>query len=235
MDGVHDLGGMHGFGPVEPEADEPVFHADWERRALAVTLATGALGRWSIDRSRFTREQLPPAVYLSSSYYEIWIRGLERLLVEAGLLAPADLTDQARADLPDGTEVPARDRPSPAAEAVPWSALRAGLDRGTPYDRDVATTPAFAAGDAVRTRNDHPRGHTRVPRYARGRVGRVVAVRGPFVAAERNAVPAGTPSPGEADWLYTVEFDATALWGADADPTGTVAIDAWQHSLEPAP
>lgn len=230
MDGVHDLGGMHGFGPVEPEVNEPIFHADWERRALAVTLATGALGRWSIDRSRFTREQLPPAVYLSSSYYEIWLRGLERLLVEAGLLAPADLTEQARADLP---EAPASATAPAPAEAVPWAALRAGLDRGTPYDRDVATTPEFAAGDLVRTRNDHPRGHTRVPRYARGRVGRVVAVRGPFVVAERNAVPAGTPAPCEADWLYTVEFDATTLWGDDADPTSSVTIDAWQHSLEP--
>ena len=230
MNGGQDLGGQMGFGPVLPEPNEPIFHADWERRALAVTLSTGALGRWSIDRSRFTREQLPPAVYLSSSYYEIWLRGLERLLVEAGLLAPADLTGQARADLPVG---PGSAPPPAPAEAVPWPALRAGLDRGTPYDRDVATTPTFAVGDEVRTRNDHPRGHTRVPRYARGHLGRVVAVRGPFVVAERNAVPAGPPAPGEADWLYTVEFDAATLWGADADPTSSVTIDAWQHSLEP--
>lgn len=139
MDGVHDLGGMHGFGPVRTGADEPVFHADWERRVLAVTLATGALGRWSIDRSRFTREQLPPATYLTSSYYEIWLRGLERLLVQARLLTPEDLCAEARAELDaavaDDDEV---------ADDAAAAASTDGADAATTVD--VAST---AAADPV--------------------------------------------------------------------------------------
>lgn len=246
MDGVHDLGGMHGFGPVRPDTDEPLFHAAWEERVLAVTLATGALGRWTIDRSRFTRESLPPATYLRSSYYEIWLRGLERLLVESGLLAADDLSPVARADLPERADATPAD-PSAAprataesaaagapAAAVPWARLRGALDAGTPYTRDVAHDPAFAVGDRVRTTDDHPAGHTRLPRYARGKVGTVLAVRGAHVFADRNAVPAGTPAPGEARWLYTVEFDGPTLWGADADPTSAVTIDAWEPCLRAA-
>ena len=268
MDGVHDLGGMHGFGPVRPDTDEPLFHAPWEERVLAVTLATGALGRWTIDRSRFTRESLPPAIYLSSSYYEIWLRGLERLLVESGLLAADDLGPTARADLPEGagsahdTAATTSTAPAPGtastapapgtastapapgtastapapgtAVAVPWERLQASLDAGTPYVRDVAGGPAFAAGERVRTCADHPAGHTRLPRYARGKVGTVLAVRGAHVFADRNAVPAGTPAPGEARWLYTVEFDGPTLWGADADPTSSVTVDAWEPCLAAA-
>jgi nitrile hydratase subunit beta len=91
MNGAHDLGGMHGFGPIEPEANEPPFHHEWERRAFAITLAAGALGEWNLDMSRYAREQLPPAEYLSSSYYEHWLYGLERLLVERGLLTRAEI------------------------------------------------------------------------------------------------------------------------------------------------
>lgn len=248
MDGIHDLGGMHGFGPVRPEPDEPVFHHDWERRVLAVTLATGALGRWSIDRSRFTREQLPPATYLNSSYYEIWLRAVERLLVQSGLLAREDLTDPARAEAgrPDSSlATPAAQAlPTPTAghpatsdastRAVPWPALRASLDAGTPYTREVPTSPVFSVGDRVRTASDHPAGHTRLPRYARDKAGLVVAVRGAHVVAATNAVPAGTPAPGHADWLYTVQFDASTLWGADADPASTVCVDVWEPQLRAA-
>lgn len=232
MDGVHDLGGMHGFGPVRPESDEPLFGDDWERRVLAVTLATGALGRWSIDRSRFTREQLPPATYLSSSYYEIWLRALERLLVQSGLLALDDLATQARADLGEPGAPPTGSQP---ARAVAWPALRASLDAGSPYTREVATTPAFAVGDRARTAGDHPAGHTRLPRYTRDKVGVVVAVRGAHVVAQVNAVPAGTPAPGHADWLYTVQFDGPTLWGADADPASTVSIEVWEPHLSAEP
>lgn len=238
MDGVHDLGGMHGFGPVRPEPDEPVFHTDWERRVLAVTLATGALGRWSIDRSRFTREQLPPATYLSSSYYEIWLRALERLLVQSGLLTRQDLPEPARAQLgdtaptPPGTSASADESSAhAAAQAVTWPALRASLDAGTPYTREIATAPAFTVGDRVRTAGDHPAQHTRLPRYARDKVGVVVAVRGAHVVAHTNAVPAATPAPAHADWLYTVQFDGPTLWGADADPASTVSIDVWEPHL----
>lgn len=209
MDGVHDMGGMHGFGPVEPEADEPVFHAEWERRVLALTLAAGVHGRWSIDQSRAYRESLPPVTYLSSSYYEIWLRALEQLVDESGLL-----------DEEGG---------APDAEA-----MIASLVRGTTYDREPTGPAAFAVGDRVRTRHDHPAGHTRLPRYARDRVGTVVAVRGTHVFADASGVRLDRERPDRAEWLYAVEFAATDLWGADADPTATLALEAWEPYLEAA-
>ena len=96
MNGAHDMGGMHGFGPVEPEEAEPVFHAEWERRAFAITLASGALGLWTLDKSRYVRETTPPARYLRSSYYEIWLFGLEAVLIENGVLSAAEI--EARED-----------------------------------------------------------------------------------------------------------------------------------------
>lgn len=237
MDGVHDLGGMHGFGPVVLEEGEPVFHADWERRALALTLATGALGRWTIDRSRHVRESLPPALYLGSSYYEIWLRGLDRLLAESGLL------DTGRAaDIDDGLR-PGAAPPAPAA--VPWPTLRESLERGSPYEREADAPARFAVGRRVRTLVMHPSGHTRLPRYARGKVGQVVAVRGAHVFPDRNAAPdaagaapgptrAQAPPTSSPEWLYTVAFDGRELFGADADPTVTVTIDAFEPYLRPA-
>ena len=97
MNGIHDLGGMHGFGPVDPERDEPVFHHEWERRAFAVTMAAGFLGEWNIDMSRYAREQMPPAEYLATTYYEHWLFGLEQLLVERGLLTRAEIEERVAA------------------------------------------------------------------------------------------------------------------------------------------
>ena len=97
MNGGQDLGGMHGFGPIAPEADEPVFHAEWERRAFALTLAMGARGEWNLDQSRHARESMPPARYLNASYYEIWLYGLETLLAERGLVSPQELAERVAA------------------------------------------------------------------------------------------------------------------------------------------
>lgn len=209
MNGVHDLGGMQSFGPVLPEPDEPFFHPDWERRALAITLALGALGRWNIDQSRHVRESLPPATYLSSSYYEIWLRGLDVLLPGSGLLEEEGV--QAR-----------------TAEQ-----LIAGFSAQGSYERPISHDPAYAVGQRVRARDLNPRGHTRLPRYARGRVGTVVAVRGAHVFPDRNAAPLGTTPEQEPEWLYTVDFDGRELWGEDADRTLTVSIDAWEPYLAP--
>lgn len=209
MNGVHDIGGMHGFGSVVPEPDEPVFHADWEARVLAITLATGALGAWNIDQSRFSRESLPPDLYLSSSYYRIWLEALERILAQSGLL------DRSR-----------------EASAVPWPAMRRLLADGTTYGREAESPAKFAVGERVRTRMMHPAGHTRLPRYARGQVGTVVLVHGAQVFPDRNAVPVGaTPDP-RPEWIYTVEFDGTDLWGPQSDPTVRVRLDAWEPNLE---
>lgn len=219
MNGPQDLGGQMGFGPVAPEMDEPLFHAAWERRALGVTLAAGAMGAWTIDESRHARESLHPADYYASSYYAIWTKALERLLVRHGFVDEDELAG-GRALRPGA----APKRVLAAADVAPV------LARGGPCDRPVAAPPRFAAGDRVRTRNIHPAGHTRLPRYVRGHVGTVEAVRGGFVFPDTNAHGRGE----NPQWVYTVVFAGRDLWGDDADPTLTVSVDAWESYLEPA-
>lgn len=218
MNGPHDLGGQMGFGAVAPEADEPYFHAEWEKRALGLTLSCGVFGAWTIDESRHARECIPPAAYLSASYYEIWIRALEVLLKRHGFVSPEELLEGR--DLLNGRQ-PQRIL---KAEMVP-----AVLARGGPCDRPVDTTPRFAVGDRVRTRNFNPPGHTRLPRYARAKVGHVEAVQGGFVFPDDNAHGRGE----NPQWVYTVVFTAKEIWGEGADPTLTVSIDAWESYLEP--
>lgn len=219
MNGPHDLGGQMGFGPVAPEKDEPYFHAAWERRALGVTLTAGAMGAWNIDESRHARESLHPAVYYSSSYYQIWIKALEVLLKRHGFVSERDL-EAGKAVDPAAT--PKRVL---KAENVP-----AVLAKGSPCDRPVAQAARFKAGDAVRTRNFNPTGHTRLPRYARGKQGTIEAVRDGFVFPDSNAHGHGE----NPQWVYTVVFEGSEIWGEGADPALTVSIDAWESYLEPA-
>ena len=208
MNGVHDTGGMQGFGPVLPERDEPPFHDEWEKRSLALTLAVGALGLWNIDQMRHERESLPPAQYLASSYYRIWFLALENAV--------------RRLELLDREGVRART----AEELIGLFSSRSS------YERPIAAGPAFQPGEQVRARTMHPSGHTRLPRYARGHVGTVLAVRGAHVYPDRNAVPFGQEPDHAPEWLYSVEFSAVELWGDGADPTVTVSIDAWEPYLE---
>jgi nitrile hydratase beta subunit len=216
VNGAADLGGMMGFGPVVPEPENERFHAEWERRALALVLAMGAAGRWSIDASRFARESLPPPVYLSSTYYAIWTMGLERLLVASGLVGADELAaGQAQRS---GADV----RSWSPAEAL------AAFAAGSPYTRPASGAQRFAVGDAVRTRVIHPTGHTRLPRYARGKAGVVERVHGAHVLPDANAHGAGE----RPEWLYSVRFTGRELWGADAEPGLTVTIDAWESYLE---
>jgi nitrile hydratase len=217
MNGPQDLGGQMGFGPVAPERNEPVFHADWERRALGVTLAAGAMGHWTIDESRHARESLHPADYYASSYYEIWIKALEVLLQRHGLVAAEELSEAGR--LVKGTT------PGRVLEAadVPRALARA-------CSRPVPEAALYGTGDRVRTRNFHPTGHTRLPRYARARTGVIEAVRGGFVFPDTNAHGRGE----NPEWLYTVVFDAAEIWGEGSDPSLTISIDAWESYLEPA-
>ena len=159
MNGAHDMGGTHGFGPVVPEADEPWFHADWERRVFAMVIAAGAGGKWNIDAGRFAREDRPPAEYLDSTYFEIWLAGLERLLAERGY--PERVL---------------------RAEDVP-----ATLARGGPASRESDRPARFAVGDRVRARNLNPPTHIRLPRYVRGHVGTVELVHAPHVFPDTHA------------------------------------------------
>jgi nitrile hydratase len=219
MNGPQDLGGQMGFGPVGPERDEPLFHAPWEKRALGITLSAGAFGAWTLDESRHMRESLHPADYYSSSYYEIWIKALERLLVRHGFVSEVELAEGAM------LEPGACPRRVLKAADVP-----AVLAKGGPCDRPAGSPPRFAAGARVRTRNFHPTGHTRLPRYARGKVGTVDAVHDAYVFPDTNAHGKGE----QPQHVYTVVFEAAEIWGDGADPALTISIDAWESYLEPA-
>ncbi len=219
MNGAQDMGGLHGFGPIDPEPDEPVFHADWERRAFALTLAMGKPGGWTIDMSRAARESLPPVEYLSKSYYEIWLAGLEKLASECGLLTPGEIAAGHALAEPRGAGAPLR------AEDVAVT-----LGRGGPTEREATAPARFGPGDRVRARNMHPLTHTRLPRYVRGRVGVVEATRGCHVFPDSSALGAGE----NPHWLYTVRFEGRELWGDETDPSVSVSVDAWEPYLETA-
>jgi len=226
VNGVHDMGGMHGLGPVEAEKDEPVFHEEWERRVLAMTLATGFLGRWNIDMSRSMREQMPAAEYLATTYYEHWLWALERLLDANGLVRPDETEGRMRAPRPG--QVPA----SPPAGVAPLLAaeVEAKLHRARGARVDVEVAPRFRIGDRVRARNDHPTGHTRLPRYARGREGTIDRDHGVWVFPDTHAAGQGT----RPQHVYSVRFAARELWGAEAAARDAVYVDLWDDYMDPA-
>ena len=218
MNGAHDLGGMHGFGPVEIEQDEPVFHSQWEKRMFALTLASGFHGRWNIDMSRYAREQMPPAEYLATTYYEHWLFGLKKLLVEQELVTAQEM-QTGHADAKN-SEV----RAVRAPEVEPLLRKR----RAARLDEEVA--PLFSVGDRVVARNINPTGHTRLPRYARGRRGVIDRDHGVFIFADTHAM-ARDRKPQH---CYSVRFTARELWGADASTHDNVFVDLWDDHLDPA-
>ena len=229
MNGAHDLGGMHGFGPVEPEADEPVFHAAWERRAFALTLALGAWRRWNLDMSRSIREQMPPAEYLATTYYEHWLFGIVRLTVDKGLVARDEMARVLRGELTP------RDAGA-APPAVKEGALRKDDVARVVHHRrgarlDDKVPPAFQVGQWVRARNLHPTGHTRLPRYCRGRRGVVAIDHGVFIFPDTHAAGQGQ----KPQHVYSVRFTAQELWGPDAPANDGVHVDLWDDYLEAAP
>jgi len=219
MNGAQDLGGMMGFGPIAREPNEPVFHAEWEKRALAMTLAAGACGLWTIDMSRSARESLPPAEYLAKSYYEIWMRGLEKLLLASGMASEIEIA-LGRALSP----------PRQVKTVLKAGDVAVALARGAPYARPAPKPARFAAGDTVRTKVINPTTHTRLPRYARGKLGVIEAARGVHVFPDSSASGRGE----DPQWLYTVRLAGKELWGEDADPTIAVSIDAFEPYLDPA-
>jgi nitrile hydratase beta subunit len=219
VNGVHDMGGMDGFGKVEPEPNEPMFHTDWEARVLAMVRAMGAAGAFNIDTSRYYREMLPPHVYLASSYYKKWFLGLEDLLVDKGFVSAEDVAAGHAVQ-------PAKPlkRGKFALEDVERVMVRGKFGRAAP------AAPKFKPGDRVRAKNIHPATHTRLPRYVRGHVGVIERDHGCHVFPDTAAMEAGE----NPQWLYTVVFEGAELWGADADPTVKVSIDAFEPYLEPA-
>ena len=214
---IHDMGGMHGFGPVEPEPNEPVFHADWEKRVLATQRAMGYTGLWTIDGGRASLENLPPVDYLASSYYRRWFLGLERRVVAHGLVGEDEI--KAGKSLRAGRRL---NRKLAVADAQAWV--------WPSYERPAGAPARFKAGDKVRARNLNPTTHTRLPRYVRGKLGTVEAVRGCHVYPDTAALG----DHNHAEWLYTVVFSSRELWGEEADSSISVSIEAFEPYLEPA-
>ena len=217
MNGVHDMGGMDGFGKVAPEANEPVFHEDWEGRVMAMSRAAGAAGAWNIDMGRHGIEVLAPHIYLSSSYYKKWFLRLEQMLVQRGFVG----TDELEA----GHAL----RPAKAMTRGKFEMedVERVMQRGS-FGREASSPARFRHGDRVRARNIHPRTHTRLPRYVRGHVGVVERLHGAHVFPDAAVLGKGE----DPQWLYTVCFDAKELWGPDADPTVKVSVEAFEPYLE---
>ncbi len=210
-----DLGGRQVDGAVQPEAEGELWHASWEPRALALTLAMGAAGAWNIDQSRAARETLPD--YAGLSYYRVWLAGLQRLLEERGLVSADELA--AGLALHPALAVP---------RVLAADQVAAALAKGSPTERVPSAPARFATGDRVITSRLQPDHHSRLPGYARGKPGTIERVHGVHVFADRNAQGLGE----QPQWLYGVVFEGRDLWGPDADPGLRVALDAWESTLD---
>jgi nitrile hydratase len=209
VNGIHDMGGLDGFGRVEVEAEEPVFHHAWERSVFRAAAAVRLRRITNGDAFRHAIERMDPAHYLGSSYYEHWLTGIASLLVEHGVLTRAELEARAGGAFPLSRPVVAPDVPELPA---------------------CGPTARFTAGSHVRVVNAHPRGHTRCPRYVRGKRGTIVRVDGAFRLPD---VAAHAECPCN-DHAYGVRFEARELWGPDAGAREAIHVDLWEHWLEPA-
>jgi nitrile hydratase subunit beta len=220
MNGVHDMGGMHGMGPIRAEADEPVFHEAWEGRVYAITRAIGAWRKWNIDTGRYYIERIAPADYLRMSYYEKWFTRLVELLIKTGMVSREEIE----------TGQPAAGSPKLSPPLRPDAVPQAALNRNIQSSHDPAVHPLFKAGQHVRARNLNPTGHTRLPRYARGKLGTIVLDHGVYNFPDTNADGRGP----KRQHVYAVRFAARELWGDQASPRDFVHLDLWDDHLEHA-
>lgn len=223
MDGIHDLGGMQGFGAIDVEADEPFFHAEWEKRVFALSMATPFVAGFDDDHFRRQIEQISPRRYLDSSYYQLWMDGLIAQMREQAIVSNEEL-DQATslASLPEQF-----DSSEQAQAAGLLEIVFEGESRTMP---DAENCPhRFKLGERVGTLNHISSVHTRLPRYARGKTGTVIAEQGNFIFSDSNSIYGG-PEP---QMLYTVEFSADELWGAAAETGDSICLDLWDAYLEP--
>jgi nitrile hydratase beta subunit len=217
VNSIHDLGGMHGFGAINVERDEPPFHEAWEGRAGGILEVMTFPAGFTVDRFRYLRETLRPDLYLTQTYYEQWIYIAEQALLESGMISPEEI---ARGK----AQAPKRD------DAMRSDAVWGFLHDRTHSGRDVSDTPRFAIGQRMRARTMQPTGHTRLPRYARGKTGTIVSHHGAHVLPDASAHGKGDMP----QHLYTVRFPAPELWGEDANPHDSVHLDLWESYLEPA-
>ena len=218
MNGVHDMGGEQGMGPIQYEKNEPVFHQAWEGRVYAMTRAIGGWRKWTIDASRHQQELLSPVDYFGMTYYERWLAGLTELTVKTGLAT--------RVEIESGKPAPGSSKAIP-----PMSVADAAVPQVRPSTRrQVAVSPRFVVGQRVRARNINPTGHTRLPRYARAKSGIVERDHGVFVFPDSSAHFLGD----KPQHVYSVRFSARELWGDQAAPQDAVYLDMWDDYLEPA-
>jgi len=217
MNGVHDMGGLQDMGPIQYEKDEPVFHAEWEGRVYGIDASLRAAGKWNLDTWRHEIELLPPADYLRMTYYERWLRINEQLMVKHGLVTPRELA----AGVPDPGS-------AKATPALTGAVAASRLSRGLPSSHDPAVQPFFEVGQRVRARNLNPTGHTRLPRYARGKVGIIARDHGVYTFPDSNAHLQGE----KRQHVYSVRFPARELWGEHASPRDSVHLDMWDDYLE---
>lgn len=214
MNGAHDCGGMMGFGPVRAEVDEPVFHAPWEARMFALMSAVGDVGGWTLDEDRAACEAMEPGHYITSSYYEHWLSGLEQLLQKHALASAGEIAS--------GTAAGKGKPVTPTSAEAVWTAVTAPGS----YARDVAAQPLFRPGDRVRTRQMNPMHHTRLPRYLRGHVGEIISCHGAHVFPDSNSRGLGE----DPRFLYTLRFRAADIWGNGS--RDLIHADLWEPYLE---
>ncbi len=233
MNGVHDLGGMHGFGPVVPEPNEPVFHADWERRTFALALATMGTRRVNADEFRRVIERMPPAAYLATSYYEHWLHAIEALMVEKQIIGRDEIDARLRGDGGLSPELaPPIAAVADEADAALWSnpdTAAASRSSAVALRHNPKFKARFKPGERVIARNLNPEGHTRLPRYVRGHRGVIRHDRGAFVFPDTHACGAGA----NPQHCYAVEFSARELWGAEHPVRERVYVDLWEAYLLP--
>ena len=218
MNGIHDMGGMHGMGPIQVEKDEPVFHEPWEARTYVLTRAIAAWRRWNIDTGRYHIEVIPPDQYLRMSYYEKWFVRLVELLVKTGLIT--------RTEAETGKPAPGSMKLTPPLTAD--KVMAAALNRNIPSSHDPSVSPQFKVGQRVRARNINPTGHTRLPRYARGKLGKITHDHGVHNFPDTSAHGLGA----KRQHLYSVRFAARELWGDQASAHDFVYLDMWDDYLE---
>ena len=219
MNGIHDMGGMHGMGPLCRETGEPVFHEAWEGRVFALSSAVRAWRKWNIDAGRYEIELIPPADYLRMSYYERWLARLVKLMIKKGLVTREEVeAGRSAAGSPKA-------EPPLTAERVPTMVRSGAL-----ASRDVPVSARFDVNQRVRARTMHPAGHTRLPRYVRGKIGTVERDHGVYVFPDTNALFLGE----NPQHVYSVRFAARELWGNQASPRDAVYLDLWDDYLEPA-
>lgn len=225
MNGVHDMGGMHGFGPIDIEADEPVFHEKWEGRVYGmVTSIREELDVYGPYGSRHYIENIPPARYLASSYYEKWMLALESALVSKGLLTAEEIDARTREFGEDpSAEVATRNDPELAKR------VRERIYKPQPLEQQADSSPLFAVGDEVAVRNIHPVGHTRLPRYVRGKRGVIAGIYGAQGFQDEPTVADSSPQH-----VYSVVFEADELWGENAELNQSLYIDMWECWMEAA-